>query len=87
MSKSKVELLYGWFVEPCMDYKRIRLTYIKNNKEQNAIFMNYNKDGGKDYRLVEDNHYPHNRLREKEQQEISYILNNNMFSRHIYGQC
>ncbi len=82
--KKKVELLYGWFVEPYMEYKRVRICYIKNDKEQNAVFMNYNRDGGKDYRMTEDNHYPHNRLREKEQQEIAYILNNNMME--LYGQ-
>ena len=73
----KVEMLYGWFVEPYMEYKRVRICYVKNDKEQHAIFMNYDKDGGKDYRMIEDNHFARNGLRENEQKEIAGMLNNN----------
>lgn len=80
---SKVEIMYGYHIEPYMGCKKIRVAYIKNNKEQNAVFMNYSTDG-KDYKLVEDNHYARNGLREVEQKEISTILNNNLME--IYAQ-
>ena len=81
---SKLEIMYGYHIEPYMGCKKIRVAYIKNNKEQHAVFMNYDENGGKDYKLVEDNHYARNGLRKSEQDGISAILNNNLM--RIYAQ-
>jgi len=80
----KVELLYGYFIKPHMGYRRVRICYIKNGKEQHAIFMNYGNIGKKDYKLIEDNHCARNGLRANEQEEIAYILNNNLM--RLYGE-
>ena len=73
---NKIEVLTGWFIEPYMEHTRVRIIYRKNDKEQHAVFMNYNKDG-KDYKLIEDSHTARNGLQEKESQTIAALLNNN----------
>ena len=75
MSDNKIEILFGYFIEPYMNYERIKVYYMKNDKEQKAVYMNYGKEK-RDYRLIEDDHYARNGLRENERQEIAKALNN-----------
>lgn len=55
---------------------RVKVFYTKNEKDQVAVFMNYNLNGGRRFLCIEDNYYPRNRLSKKEQQEIGELLNN-----------
>jgi len=79
----KLELQFGWCVEPLMDCKRVRICYIKNGKEQNAIFMNYGTYNN-NYKMIEDTHTARNGLTTKEQDEIAKLLNNNEIE--LYGE-
>lgn len=70
-----VKQIWGEQIEPYVDYDRVRVFYVKNNRDQNAVFMNYDRDGGRDYKIIEDNHAPHNRLNAEETQAIVQALN------------
>lgn len=76
----KIRYIWGEQIEPYVNYDRVRVYYTKNNRDQNAVFMNYSGDGGRDYKLIEDNHAPHNRLNNEETQAIVQALNkDNLF--------
>ena len=49
---------------------QVKVLYTKNGKEQNAIFMRM----GEEWKLLEDNHYAHNKLREKNIESINGLL-------------
>lgn len=72
----KVEIQYGWFINQYMGFNRVKIFYIKNDKDQNAVFMNYGKEQN-NYKIVEDNHFARNGLNDKEKQEIANMLNHN----------
>lgn len=67
--------VWGEQIESYANYDRVRIYYTKNNRDQNAVFMNYNREGGRDYKIIEDNHAPHNRLNNEETQAIVQALN------------
>lgn len=71
----KIRYIWGEKIEPYANYNRVRIYYMKNNRDQSAVFMNYNREGGRDYKIIEDNHAPHNRLSNEETQAIVQALN------------
>lgn len=71
----KIRYIWGEQVEPYANYNRVRVYYTKNNRDQNAVFMNYDREGGRNYKIIEDNHAPHNRLNNEEIQAIMQVLN------------
>lgn len=72
-----IKYVWGEKTTPYCEFDRVKVYYTKNDKDQSAVFMNYNTDGGRDYKLVEDNHYARNQLREAERQELAEAINNN----------
>lgn len=70
-----IKQVWGEKIEPYANYDRVRVYYVKNNRDQSAVFMNYNREGGRDYKIIEDNHAPRNRLNNEETQAIMQALN------------
>lgn len=70
-----LQQIWGEKIEPYVDYDRIKVYYVKNNIDQNAVFMNYGRDGERNYKIVEDNHAPRNRLNDEEARAIMQSLN------------
>ena len=85
--KSKVEYQFGYEISSYGDFKRYKIAYIKNGKEQVATVMNYSLDGGKNYKVIEDVHFPYNRLTEKEMNEMGEAVNNNEIRLYAEAYC
>ena len=65
------ELFNYYEIKPFEKYNRAKVLYTKKGKDQYAIFMDY---GENDWKCVEDNHLPYNRLNEKEKEFIGQVL-------------
>ena len=75
--KDNIKQIWGRYIEPYADkYNRITIYYTKNDKDQRAVFMNYDTNGGYDWKIVEDMAYRNNRLREREIGGLGERLNN-----------
>lgn len=62
---------------PFMGYDRVKVYYNKNGKDQNAKFMNYGTQHKPNFKIIEDNHYAKNSLKDDELNKFSTELNNN----------
>lgn len=73
---NNIKYIWGKNIEPYMHYARVKVYYTKNGIDQNAVYMNYATDG-RDYKMIEDNHAPYNKLKDDEKTKIGDMLNNN----------
>lgn len=75
---SKFNYPFG-FEMPSNDGRReFTICYNKNGKAQRAVVRNYGDEDKRDYRIIEDNYYPRNRLTPKQRLEIEQAMNNNL---------
>ena len=64
---SMIDIQWAKEVEPYGDFRRVQIFYQKNNKDQNATYIEMENG----WSICGEEHYPRNGLNEKEKQELA----------------
>lgn len=76
---NEITQVWGKVTEPYFgdkEYKRIKVYYTKNGRDQYAVYMDYGQAGKPNYKIIEDNAYSRNRLTEQQAATIGVMINN-----------
>ena len=65
------KLKYVWGKE--LENGRLKIFYTKNDKDQNCVLMKF----GEEWKIIEDNFYARNRLKEQDLEQIYSMIKNN----------